>query len=177
MEVDANQGKICHGATWEAIDALGPVYGYHNAMGAGPSADLNTENGAYRIGGDLIDNESGSTAPTSTSATSYAALGIPLGLTLNAGRYIILVSASARGTSNNQQMKYAIFNNGSIVGTSDRDFGFEADSLNEDKRGTLGSHAIVTVAADGQLVDVRAQTNTGTFNWFDRSIIAIKVHA
>lgn len=184
LEIEGNAKGSALYATHAATLALrGQVYGWDNQASAGNNADFNTENGVYRIAGTPIDPYSigglttqQATATASGSVTSAAYTLVPsMTVTPGAGTYLATYSASGRATSNNQRCRYALFNNGVIIGHTKRDYGFDIDDPNnEDQRVTLHTQAVVTMLA-GQALQVRARTNIGTFWHFKRSLILLRL--
>ncbi|RZW41016.1 MAG: hypothetical protein EX263_13000 [Flavobacteriaceae bacterium] len=107
---------------------------------------------------------------TSTSMTLISGMTI----TPASGTYFVSFSSSGRGTQDNQEMRYCLFKAGTGVGHSERDMGFEANNLNEDKRMTMHTQAVITVNGS-QTIEAKASTNHSQFKIFERSMTILKV--
>jgi len=119
--------------------------------------------------------EVSATDEVTTSSTSYVL--IPgMTITPGAGTYWCTFSSSGRGEGNNQELQIALFDNGTKVGHSERDVGFESGSADEDKRMVFHTQAKITVGA-GEAIEARFNTNPGTvsIHMLERSLTVMKV--
>ena len=184
LDVEVDHGHFTFGKTFqETEDDNGVVYGLDNQNGVGNSADFNTENGVYRIGGDEITpysigggigyDQEEETSTSSTSSNSYNTID-GMSETPAAGTYMVSFSASGRGTEDDQEMRVCIYIDGNDVEHSERFYGYDYDSSNEDVRFSIHTQALVTVDGTDQ-IRVRYRTDSGTFYIYDRSMIIIKV--
>lgn len=184
LDVEVDLGYFVFGKTYAtALSDNGQVYGVDNQNTAGDHADFNTQNGVYRIagteitpytiGGGLVSSEVTSSSNTSTTSTSYTQVN-SISSTPAAGTYMVSFTASGKGNSDDQEMQVCIYNDGSAVAHTERDYGFEADANNNDRRFAIHTQALVTVNGS-QTIDVRYKTNTGTFSIYERSMVLLKV--
>jgi len=139
LDIEADQGYAVWGITYAAaVAATTNVFGIDIRHTANNAQHFNAENGAYYIGGVRPDTQVNSASSTSTGSGSYVLINATT-VTPGAGTYMVFFSASGRGTSDNQEMQYSLFANSTVVSHTERDLGFEANNLNEDKRLTLHS--------------------------------------
>ena len=87
---------------------------------------------------------------------------------------MVVFSGSGRGSAELQNMEYAIHVNGTIENHTYRRLDWASGADADDMYGTLHSQAMRTLS-DGDTVDVRYKTNTGTFYVNARSLIVIKL--
>ncbi len=184
LDVETDLGFMVFGKTYaQTVSDNGIVYGMDNQHSSGNVADFNTQNGVYRmageeitpynIGGGISSNLQSATSGTSTSSSSYSAIN-SMSSTPAAGTYIVSLSASGKGNSNDQEMQVCLYVDGLAVSHTERDYGYEADSNNNERRFSIHTQAIVTV--DGtEDIEARYRTNTGTFTVYERTMTLLKV--
>lgn len=177
LDVEADQGYIVHGKTYaQTVTDNTDVWGYDNQR-TGNASYINTQLGAYRVGGELPYTELSATALTNTTSSSYVLVSGMTYTSPNGGTYIVSFSASGRGQSQDQELQVSLYSNGSKIAHTERDYGFDADDpTTEDRRFSIHTQAVITVTA-GQVIQARYRTDYSTFNIFERSMILHKVHA
>lgn len=184
LDVEIDLGFFVFGKTYAtAMSDNGVVYGVDNQNNGGNNADFNTQYGVYRmagtpispynIGGGLSSNEVSSSSSTSTTSSSYSAVN-SMNSTPAAGTYMVTFTASGKGSADDQEMQICLYKNGSSIAHTERDYGFEADASNNDRRFSIHTQALVTVNGS-QAIEARYKTNTGTFSIYERSMVLIKV--
>lgn len=184
MDIEMDLGYIVLGKTYaQAVSDNGSTYGFDNQHSGGNVADYNTQFGVYRIageeispyniGGGISSNLLSATSNTSTGSSSYTQVN-SMSNTPAAGTYMVTFSASGKGNSDDQEMQVCLYSGGSAVTHTERDYGYEADSNNNDRRFTIHTQAIITVNGS-QAIEARYKTNTGTFNIYERSMTLLKV--
>lgn len=184
LDVEIDLGFFIFGKTYATAKAdNGSVYGIDNQNNGGDNADINTQYGVYRmagtpitpynIGGGLVSNEVSSSTSTSTTSSSYTQVN-SMSSTPAAGTYMVSFAASGKGTADNQEMQVILYKNGSSITHTERDYGFEADANNNDKRFAIHTQALITVNGS-EAIEARYKTNTGTFNIYERSMTLLKV--
>lgn len=184
LDVEMDLGFFTFGKTYaQTVSDNGVAYGLDNQHSGGNVADFNTQFGVYRqageeitpytIGGGISSSQQNATSNTSTTSSSYTAIN-SMSTTPAAGTYIVTFSASGKGNSDDQEMQVCIYAGGSAQTHSERDYGFEADANNNDRRFSIHTQALITVNG-GQAIEARYKTNTGTFNMYERSLTLLKV--
>ncbi len=184
LDIETGVGYFVTGESYATtLSWRGQVFGIDNQDGPGNDGDFNTQNGVYRMGGEEISpysigngmgyNELSATSGTSTSSSGYTLIN-GMATTPEAGTYMVTFSGQGYGTSNDQEMRIAIYVNGSEQSYSERDYGYDSNSNNNSMRYTMHIEAIVTV--DGtESIEARYRTNSGTFNISKRSMILFRV--
>lgn len=184
MDIEMDLGYIILGKTYsQAVSDNGSVYGMDNQHSAGNVADFNTQHGVYRIageeitpyniGGGISSSIQSATSNTSTTSSSYSAIN-SMSSTPTAGTYIVSFSASGKGNSDDQEMQVCLYSDGSAITHSERDYGYEADASNNDRRFTIHTQSLVTVNGS-QNIEARFKTNTGSFTVYERTMTLLKV--
>jgi hypothetical protein len=115
-----------------------------------------------------------STTETSTTSGSYIVVN---GMTSTpvSGTYMVSFSASGQHSSGSADATYAIYNGGSIVADSERNFGWNGGSHTNGFVVSMHSQVIITVNGS-QAVEVKYKDGgTGTFTIYNRSLILLKV--
>ena len=124
-------------------------------------------------GGTISSNIATATAVATTTSTTYVVI-TGMTITPGAGTYLAMFSSSGHGTAANQQMMYAIFDDGVIISHTERELDFDSSGTVAALRFTMHTQDIVTVA-DAEAIDVRFQISTGTFTVNERSLVLIKL--
>ncbi len=112
-----------------------------------------------------------STTNTSTTNSSYTQLN-SMTVTPAAGTYLVTFSASGWNTDDNKTMNYAIFNDGTMTGHTERVMNIEKMKKS---RTSMHTQSIETVNGS-QTIEVKFKTNGGSFNVEARSLILVKVN-
>lgn len=105
-----------------------------------------------------------------TSAT-YVVVPTMTHTLVAAGNYLITFSSYGYNSSIANLDEYGIFVNAVLQGYTHRDRGGASGTT----RNALHSQLLLSGAAGTETIDVRAKTNSGTFNIGDRSLIVQKV--
>lgn len=184
LDIESGTGCFVAGESYATtLSWRGQVFGVDNQNGPGIDGDFNTQNGTYRMGGEeispysigggMIYNEVSATASTSTTSSSYTQMN-SMTTTPAAGTYMVSFSGQGSGTNNDQEMQIAIYVDGSKQGYTERDYGFDSNPTNNS--GGFSMHTEAIVAVDGtDAIEVRYNTDSGTFNVSKRSMILLKV--
>lgn len=120
LEIEADQGHITHGKTYaQTLSDNGVVYGYDNQR-TGDAADINTENGHYRIGGQAViygtefdDAESDGESST-TSTTEQTKVTLTTG-SLPSGKYRVGWYFETNGSSGSQDVEAQVYDGATVL--------------------------------------------------------------
>lgn len=120
LEIEADQGHITHGKTYsQTLTDNGVVYGYDNQR-TGDAADINTENGHYRIGGKPVaygtefadaesDGESSTTSTTEQVKVTLTTSSLPL------GKYRVGWYFEINGSSGSQDVEVQVYDGATVL--------------------------------------------------------------
>ena len=123
-------------------------------------------------GGTIANSIATATVDTSTTSATYVVMN-SMTITPAAGTYLVLFSTSGDISGNNLTANYAIFNNGTIVQHSERNYA-SAGGQTAGLMDALTTQSIETVAG-GQAIDVRYQVSGGSITIHERSLILVKL--
>jgi len=122
---------------------------------------------------DINNSETSSATPTSTTSNAWTPIA---GMTVTpaAGTYVVSFSSSGDGTASGGDMDYRLAVAGTGIAHSVRDMGWGGGIAFQDARTAMHTQAVVTVNG-AQAIEVEYQTQDGTFNVYERSLILIRV--
>ena len=113
------------------------------------------------------------TADTSTTSTTYTLMN-SMTTTPASGTYLVSFSSSGNSSSTGSNVNYALFNNGTIIQHTERNFNYGGGGHTNGYDAALHTQAVTTVNGS-QAIEVQYKTSSGTMNIHERSMILLKL--
>ncbi len=124
-----------------------------------------------------ISQQVSATGQVSTTSASYVVIpSMTIAVPAGGGTYLVMFSASGRGSTPSQEMEYAIHQDASIISHTHRLQDYNSGTQGDDLYMAMHSQALITGLAGGETLDVRYQTDSGTFFVEDRSLVILKIN-
>lgn len=113
------------------------------------------------------------TATSTTNSSNYNVLN-SMTYTPEPGEWLVLFTCSCKGTTKNAEMSMAVFNDGTIINSTERSMGRDSGNQNRDTLREFTLHAVVTTTGS-ESIHIGFKTTGGTFRVENRSMILIRI--